>query len=304
MRLRIDRNAILVLFQHLAKQRIYRRNRIDLVAPKLDPVRLILIARIKLYDVAANSKCAALEIDVHPFVLQLDEPLQKLVALHLHSRLNEHQHPVICVRVAESVYARDRCNHDHIVPLKKRTRRAQAKTVDLVVDRRFFLYVEIGGRDVCFRLVIVVIRDKILDRVLRKKSFEFLIKLCRECLVMSKDERRPLHLFDHVRDRKGLSAAGNAEQNLVFGTIIEALNEMFYCRRLVALGLIFRNETKLHTLIIQQNADDRKAAISHWKERPSSEFSAKSMLRQRPRSRPDPLAFLLLHPKMAHRSAP
>ena len=41
---------------HLAKQRIDRVDCVDLVAPELDPIRLFLITRIKLDDIAANAK--------------------------------------------------------------------------------------------------------------------------------------------------------------------------------------------------------------------------------------------------------
>ena len=102
------------------KQRIDRRNRVDLVAPKLDPVRLVLIARIQLDDIAPNAKHAAVKIDIHPLVLQLDEPLAESlrVSSSCPGSMNM-QHPVIGIRIAETVDARHRCDDDHIAPLKQ-----------------------------------------------------------------------------------------------------------------------------------------------------------------------------------------
>lgn len=78
---------------------------------------------------------------------------------------------------------------------------------------------------------------------------------------MSKDKRRPLHTFDDIRDRESLAASGDAQQDLIFHALLEILDKLFDCRRLVAFGLIFRNETKLHTFIIQQTTRAKKPPI-------------------------------------------
>ena len=62
--LRIDRHARRVLLDHFAKQRIDRGDRVDLIAPQLDAIRLVLVTRIDLDDVTANTKSAALKVDV------------------------------------------------------------------------------------------------------------------------------------------------------------------------------------------------------------------------------------------------
>jgi hypothetical protein len=93
-------------------------------------------------------------------------------------------------------------------------------------------------------LIIVVIRNEVFDRVLGKKRAELLVKLRGECLIVRDDERGPLRLVDHTRDRECLAAAGDAEQNLVFGAVAHAARERFNCLRLVATGTIvgFKNE--------------------------------------------------------------
>ena len=88
----------------------------------------------------------------------------------LHARLDENQHPVIGVRVAETVDAGDAGDDDHVAPLKQRARRGHPQAVDLFVDRRFFFDVGVRGRNVGFRLVIVVIGNEILDRVFGKEA--------------------------------------------------------------------------------------------------------------------------------------
>ena len=44
-----------MLFEYFAEKRIDRRYGIDLVTPKLDPIRLVLIAWIDLDDIAAHA---------------------------------------------------------------------------------------------------------------------------------------------------------------------------------------------------------------------------------------------------------
>jgi hypothetical protein len=67
---------------------------------------------------------------------------------------------------------------------------------------------------------------------------------------VGKDERRPLRLFDYVSDRKGLAAAGDAEQDLVLYAFVEAFDQLPDGLGLVAFRLILRDETELHSSIM------------------------------------------------------
>jgi hypothetical protein len=63
---------------------------------------------------------------------------------------------------------------------------------------------------------------------------------------MGKDERGTLRLLDDVGDGKGLSAARDPEQDLVFGPVAEALDELFDRLGLVPLWLVIGYETERH----------------------------------------------------------
>ena len=67
---------------------------------------------------------------------------------------------------------------------------AQPQPIQVVVPRGVFFDVDVALRNVRLGLVIVVIADKILDRVVRQQFAELLIKLGGECLVMRDDQRR------------------------------------------------------------------------------------------------------------------
>ena len=62
-----------------------------------------------------------------------------------------------------------------------------AQLIDFVVDGRIFFDISIGLYYICFRLIIIVITDKILHRVGRKKLLKFASQLRRQSFVMGND---------------------------------------------------------------------------------------------------------------------
>jgi hypothetical protein len=52
-----------------------------------------------------------------------------------------------------------------------------AHAVDLLVDGRVLLDIGVGARDIGLGLVVVVVRDEILDRVLREEALELAVEL-------------------------------------------------------------------------------------------------------------------------------
>ncbi len=89
-----------------------------------------------------------------------------------------------------------------------------AQALDLLVDRGVFLDVGVGRGDVRFGLIVVEVRDEILDRVVGKKVAELGAQLGGERLVVAQHQRRLLHQLDHARHRHGFAAPGDAEQRL------------------------------------------------------------------------------------------
>jgi hypothetical protein len=84
---------------------------------------------------------------------------------------------------------------------------------DLVVDRRVLLDIGVGLRDVRLGLVVVVVRDEVLDGVVRKELTELGGELGRERLVGCHDKGRPLQLLDQPCGGRALSRAGGTEQH-------------------------------------------------------------------------------------------
>ena len=89
-----------------------------------------------------------------------------------------------------------------------------AQALDLVVDRRVLLDVEVLRGDVGLGLVVVVVADEVLDRVLGEELAELVAELGGQRLVVRDHQRRALDSLDRRRHREGLARAGRAEQGL------------------------------------------------------------------------------------------
>ena len=98
---------------------------------------------------------------------------------------------------------------------KSDVRRRVPQPVDLVVDRRVLLDVEVLRRDVRLGLVVVVVADEVLDGVLGQELAELVAELRREGLVVGDHQGRLLDPLDDVGHGERLARAGDAEQRLV-----------------------------------------------------------------------------------------
>ena len=82
--------------------------------------------------------------------------------------------------------------------------------VDFLVYRGVLFYVQVAGGNVGFRLVVVVVRNKVFDGVFGKEGLELAVKLGAQSFVVANDKRGPLDGFDDFGHRECLSASCNA----------------------------------------------------------------------------------------------
>jgi hypothetical protein len=217
----------------LARQRVEVLDPLDLVAEELGPVGGLGVGREDLEHLALHAELPAREGRVVAAVLDVDELAQDRVAVR-HLALHEADHlGVVLGRRAEAVDARDAGHDDHVAAREQRGRGGVAEPVDLLVDRAVLLDVEVLGRDVRLGLVVVVIRDEVLDRVVRQELAELVAELSRQRLVVGDHERRALDLLDRERHRRGLARAGDAEQRLEAVALGQALRQLLARLRLI-----------------------------------------------------------------------
>src|ERR1043166_7371391 len=127
--LRVDWNSRCMLFDDFTQQWIDRRNRINLIPPQFNPVRQILIARIDFDNVAANSKAAALKINVRTFVLNFNQLLEQHFSRHPLARFDKEQKTVVRIRIAKTVNARNARHDDYIASFEQSTSCGHSKTI-------------------------------------------------------------------------------------------------------------------------------------------------------------------------------
>jgi hypothetical protein len=198
--------------------------------------------REDLDGIAAHPEGAAVKIDVVPLVLHVDQAPEHGVATHLLALFERERHAGVRLLGTDAVDARDRRHDDDVPAREQREGRRVTHAVDLFVDHRVLLDVRVRGGNVRLGLVIVVVRDKVVDRVLGKEVLELPVELRGEGLVGSDDERRPVHLLDDIGDREGLAGAGDAEEHLAPVLAVETGRELADRARLVAGRNVLRDE--------------------------------------------------------------
>ncbi len=136
--------------------------------------------------------------------------------------------------------------------VKQRRGRGVPQPVDVVVDRRVLLDVRVRGREVRLGLVVVVVRDEVLDRVLGEELAELVAELGCEGLVVRDHERRALEARDHVRDGERLAGAGRPEERREAISSLDAGYELVDRLRLIACGEVVTGESEFgHTCSLQ-----------------------------------------------------
>ena len=213
------------LVEDLARQRVEVLDTLDLVAEEGDPVRRLGVGRHDLHQLTAHPEGSAPQRRVVALVLHLHQLAHDLVAVDLLADLEELHFFVVDLRRADPVDAGDRGDDDHVAAGEQGRRRRVTQPVDLVVDRRVLLDVEVLRRDVGLGLVVVVIGDEVLDRVVGEELTELVAQLGGQRLVVRDHQRRPLDRLDHARHREGLAGAGRPEQGLEALPLPQALAE-------------------------------------------------------------------------------
>ena len=196
----------------LARERVEVRDLLDLVAEERDAVRRLHVRGLHLDDVAPHAEAPAPEDRVVARVLDVDELAEHDVAVDLEPDAEHHGLLLVLDRRADAVDARDRGDDEDVLAREERSRRRVAEAVDVVVDGRVLLDVEIRLRDVRLRLVVVVVGDEVLDRVLRQELAELVAELRGQRLVVRDHERGLLYLLGDPRHRGRLAGARRPEQ--------------------------------------------------------------------------------------------
>ena len=226
VRAREDRHRIELLRRPGPVSGMQAVERLDLVAEHLDADGELLVDRDDLDRVAAHPEVAAREVDVVALVLHRDELADEPVAVDPLADLQRHHRVEVLLGRAEAVDAGDRRDHDDVAPAQQRVRGGVPQPLDLGVDRGVLLDEGVGLRHVGLGLVVVVVRDEVLDGVVRHELAELVRELRGERLVVREHERGALHLLDQPGRGRRLAGAGRAEQHDVGLAGVDAAGQL------------------------------------------------------------------------------
>ena len=195
----IDRD-FLRLIEDLTRQRTELQDALDLVPEERDAeAALVFVRGDDLQRVPPDSERAAPQVNVVTLILTLHQLSDERVAPIDLPHLESHRPFAELLGRAEAVNARHRRDDDHILARDETGRRGQPQALDLLVDLGLFLDIEIVTRNICFGLKIIIVGDKIFDRVLREEILELGVELRGERFVVRHDERGHLQLLDDTR---------------------------------------------------------------------------------------------------------
>ena len=238
----VDGVAVDLAFD-LAAQGVDLFHRFDLVAEEFDANGgLVLVDREHLDDVATHAERAAVKVDVVALVLNVHQTPQELVAPKFFPFDELDEKPVVALGRTDAIDAADGRDDDDIAPRQERLRRRVPHAIDLIVDDGIFVDEGIGGGNVRFGLVVVVIADEVLNGVVGKEVAHLAIELRGERLVGSQDQGRLLRMLDDVGNAERLTRPRDPQQNLARIAAVEAATHLLDGPRLIATRHEVRNE--------------------------------------------------------------
>ena len=169
----------------LSCQNIYLCNPVNLISKKLHAYRRIgIVCRKNLQNISMYPERTTLEVHLIACILHVDQPLDHIIPVNLHTRTQGNHHIHIVIRTTNSINAGYRRNDDHVLSLCQSRRCRKTQLVNLIINRRVFCYIGVRLWHIRLRLVIVVIGDKILYRIFREKFLHLTIQLSCKCFIV------------------------------------------------------------------------------------------------------------------------
>ena len=151
-------------------------------------------------------------------------------------------------RIAYTIQTRH-ARHDYHIAASREQRRSGTQThlLDFGIYRKVLFNIGVGRRQICLRLIVVVIRHKILHRIVGEEIFELSIELCRKGFIVAQDDCRTVEMLDDICHRKGLSRPRNTQQSIMLRPPFNRLDKLGNRFGLVTRRSIFRHKFEIHT---------------------------------------------------------
>ena len=231
---------VLQLSVDAARQLVHFADAVDLVAEPLHAEdEFASLGGEDLQRVAADAEIAALQGHVIAGVLDGHQFMQDLVPVLFHARPEGDGHALEFVGAAQTVNTGHRGDNNDVPALRQRGGGGQAQLVDLVIDHGVLGDISVALGDVGLGLVVIVIADKILHRVLRKKFLHLAVELARQSLVVGNDQGGLVEGLNDVGHGEGLAGSRHPQQGLKLISLFKSFDQILNRFGLVAGRRIF-----------------------------------------------------------------
>ena len=220
-------------------------NTINFITKKLNPNRCFTwICWKYIKSITIHSKRTTRKINIISLILVIYKFHNHSIARNLHTRPERNRKFVVFTRLTKTINTRNRSNNNHIFPFKKRTSCRMAKLIYFIIYWKFFFNISVRTCNICFRLIIVIIWNKIVYWIIRKKFSKFIAKLSCKGFIVSNNKSWSLNFFNNICHSKSLTASGNTQEHLCSKPIVKTLHKTINCLRLVTRWLILRYKFK------------------------------------------------------------
>ena len=196
-------------------------------------------------QITTHPEGAAGKVLVIAAILQLNKASQHRTALRHITDFQPHGHFGIGLDRADTIDAGHRGDDHDIAAFEQRPRCGMAHAVYLFIYRRIFLDIGVGARHIGFRLVVIVIGNKILDRVMGKEALHLAVELRRQRLVRGEDQRWPPQRLDRLGHGEGLARASDTKQHLIALLGVDPVDNLGNRGWLIARRFKIRHEVEI-----------------------------------------------------------
>src|SRR5215471_4215282 len=136
---------------------------------------------------------------------------QNPVSTPLFSYFQGENYLAIFLWATQTVYARNGCDDKHVASLKQTTSSRETQFLNLFIEHTLFFDICICAWNVGLRLIVVIIRDEVLNCIVWKELLIFAVELGGQSFVWSKHESWFLYLLYNLCDSIRFSTARYAQ---------------------------------------------------------------------------------------------
>ena len=205
---------------------------------------VLLVGREDLQDISPDAESPSVKVIVVPLVLDFHQAGQEVIPGYFLLIFHQNDHALVGFGRTQPVNTGDRSHHDRIPAGENGAGSRMAHFVDQVVDGSIFLDVSVRGGEICLRLVIIVITDKILHGIIGEEGSELLEELGRQGFVGSNDQGRLLDPLDDLGHGESLPRPRDPEEDLMGNPLLHSLGELLDGLGLIPFGFEWRNYFK------------------------------------------------------------